>query len=129
MGSISELKTRIELIEEEKKDFQKFVNSLLQSEFSSEDDSFRDIFKYVNDYPYLFKLILFQDHQLGIEYLQKYFFKSPVGANAVYRSNLSFFAFELRDTIGENNYKNFLDALPVEVKNSKIVNQALEEIE
>jgi len=126
--SVSEIETRIELIEEEKKDFRDYVNQLIQNDPKFEPNELKKLFKYVDNYPYLFKLILLENERLAIEYLQNYFFKTPIESNAVYSSNLSFFLFQIKSNLKQDQYNLFLSSMPESVKSHKIIQTALEEI-
>lgn len=126
--SISEIETRIALIEEEKKDFRDYVNKLIQNNSKFGSNELINLFKYIDQYPYLFRLILLDNEQLAKDYLKKYFFKPPIESNAVYHSNLSFFTYQLKSALGEDAYKRFLIEIPDNVKNHHFIKNSIEEI-
>jgi hypothetical protein len=128
--SISEIETRIELIEEEKNDFRSFINKLITKNAKTNNkDELRKLFKYVDDYSYLFKLILIQDKELAVEYLKNYFFTSPVEDRAVYRSNLSFFTYQFKKVAGADSYQDLLSQVSESVKNHPFIQSELEGID
>ena len=127
--SILEVVTRIELIEEEKSEFRSYINTLIKNNYKPDlEGDLRILFKYINEYPYLFQLILRENEGAAIEYLQKYFFKTPIESNAVYGSNLSFFIYQIKSILKEDQYNQFLSNIPESVKSHKIIQTALEEI-
>ncbi len=126
--NISEVQTRIDLIENEKIDFKNYVNSIKSKDVVYTDDDLNKIVMYSNDYPNLFSLVLKLDKDIALNYLKNYFLTEPIESNFVYHSNLPLFLFNLKKCIGEKMLKSYIDSFSEEVKNNEIVVNALDEI-
>ncbi len=125
---ISEIQTRIDLIESEKREFRNFINSIKVSNLKYRTEELNKLTKYINDYPYIYNLVLKLDSDVAIEYLNKYFLKLPIENNVVYHSNLPFFIFNLKNEIGESKFKEYINSLSSEVVNNEIFKNAMDEI-
>lgn len=127
--NISDIQTRINLIEDEKNDFRIHINSLkVENIVYKHNNELEKIVRHSDNYPYLFSLVLRLKKEIALGYLEKYFFNLPIESNAAYHSNLPLFLFVFKEIAGEEELKNYIDCLSDEIKNNHIVVNALEEV-
>ena len=125
---IADIQTRLDLIEDEKIDFKRYINSLKSEEIIFIDSELKKMIKYSNDYPYIFSFILGLNKEIALEYLKEYFFTTPIENNIVFHSNLPLFLFSVKKNIGDEELKKMINGLPDEVKSNEIIVNAMNEI-
>ncbi|CAA0255640.1 conserved hypothetical protein [Tenacibaculum maritimum] len=119
------IKERIKLIEEEKKELQKYIKSIDKDDFLFTKEDLKKIVSYSDDYPYLFHFILRLDKKVAMEYMEDYFFSIPLENNVVYHSNLELFLLDLKEELGEEKLKLYIESFSNELKEDKIILNAL----
>ncbi|MFM2375926.1 MAG: hypothetical protein RLZZ165_1023, partial [Bacteroidota bacterium] len=80
-------------------------------------------------YVYLFPLVLNLDQEVALNYLMNYFFKIPIEANAVYHSKLPSFLYWVESSLGKDAFSKFIEGLPGEVRDHRLVKDALDELD
>jgi len=126
--SMDDIQFKIDSIENLNKEFKSFINSIEVKGITYTKEELNQVLKYINDYPFLYKLVIKLDKNLAISYLNKYFFKLPVESNAVYHSNLPFFIFNLKNELGEEEFFNYKSKIPLEIINNQIIRNAFDEL-
>lgn len=126
---LKDIKEKINFIEAKKAELQEYVKIYKHSnEIKYDDNLLCEIMPYINEYPYLFSLIIRLDVSSAYQYLIKYFLTEPLEDKVVYESNLSFFLYTIKNECGNEELSKFINALSLNVRNDVRVKKALDEI-
>lgn len=125
-GDLSEILEKIEVIDKVKKDLQQVMGSIKLT-LTSDLNLLKRIVSFSPDYPFVFPFILKHSPSIALEFLEKYCYRFKDGNGILNLSHLPFLFYSVINERGINEFENFFNSLPDELKKSAFINSAYQE--